>query len=272
MNSSDVYWVYNPLWHVLGNIGPNANKRRRDRAPSPAAISLIRDVLLSEKEPPTTKASAPMFFDELDTRAQPDIRPVPDDTQGFRIRLDLRYTKPPVWRRLVLPGDITLDRLHDVIQAAMGWEDCHLHRFRSDADLRSPAFITTWDVSQGDTGVWENEVRLDQIVSAVGDTIGYEYDFGDCWDHLLRVEEVLPEPPAEIELVTGRRACPPEDCGGVGGHDELAAWVESGHADSHLPPVFENAQQALEWLPDGWHPAAFDIEHARGLPDDLNNA
>lgn len=192
----------------------------------------------------------------------PTLRRKPRRVRGFRVRLDLRYAKPPVWRRLILPGDLTLDQLHAVIQGAMGWSDYHLHRFRTGADHWAPHFITEFDLEEGDEGILEDDVRLDQLVADSGDSLWYEYDFGDGWDHVLKVEEVLPDPPAEVQLVTGRRACPPEDVGGIGGYAEVAEWVESRYDDALLPEQFENATHAHDWLPVDWHPAAFDRDLA----------
>ena len=190
----------------------------------------------------------------------PTLRPVPSEVRGFRVRLDLHGAKPPVWRRLELPGDLTLPRLHDVIQAAMGWSDSHLHRFRTGSDHRSPYFVTQFDLEEGDDGVVEDDVRLDQLVAEKGDELWYEYDFGDGWDHKVAVEEVLDEPPATARCTVGRMACPPEDCGGIGGYEDLAAWVRGGYDDALLPGNFDDAADARDWLPIDWHPDDFDVE------------
>ena len=176
------------------------------------------------------------------------------------MRLDLHGAKPPVWRRLELPGDLTLPQVHEIIQAAMGWSDGHLHRFRTGRDHRSPSFVTAFDVEEGEEGVLEDDVRLDQIVTAKGDELWYEYDFGDGWDHVLRVEEVLEDRQAAVRCLGGRMACPPEDCGGIGGYEELAAWVRSGYDDALLPTSFEDAEQGRDWLPLDWHPDHFDVD------------
>ncbi len=128
------------------------------------------------------------ILERLDTSAEPELSPVPAEVPGFRLRLDLRGAKPPVWRRLELPGDLTLPRVHEVIQAAMGWTDSHLHRFRTGQDHRSAYFVTAVDLDEGEDGVLEDDVRLDQLVGAEGDAIWYEYDFGDGWDHVLKIE------------------------------------------------------------------------------------
>lgn len=200
-------------------------------------------------------------FDPFPAPEEPTLLPIPEQTRGFRLRLDLLGTTPPVWRRLELPGDLTLDRLHDVIQAAMGWTNSHLHRFRTASDRRMPYFVTAFDIDEGEEGLLEDGIRLDQIVATKGDALWYEYDFGDGWDHRLKIEAVLDDPGAPA-CTAGRLACPPEDCGGIGGYQEMATWVRGGRTDALLPDVFDTAEHALEWLPRDWDPDAFDVEEA----------
>lgn len=200
------------------------------------------------------------ILERLQRDEAPTLLPVPTEVRGFRVRLDLHGTKPPVWRRLEVPGDLSLPRLHDVIQVAMGWTDSHLHRFRTGSDHRSPFFITRFDLEEGDEGAIEDDIRLDQLVAEKGDELWYEYDFGDVWDHKLVVEEVLDNPPSTARCNAGRMACPPEDCGGIGGYEELAAWVRSGYDDGQLPGVFDDVTHARAWLPLDWHPDHFDVE------------
>lgn len=202
------------------------------------------------------------ILDRLERDAEPTLLPIPPDVRGFRVRLDLRAAKPPVWRRLELPGDLTLPQLHDVIQTAMGWFDGHLHRFRTGTDHRSPSFITQFDLDEGEEGMLEDDVRIDQLLAEKGDELCYEYDFGDGWDHRLVVEEVLDQPPSEVRCTGGRMACPPEDCGGIGGYHDLAAWVRSGYDETLLPEGFDDAAHALDWLPVDWHPDHFETDEA----------
>jgi hypothetical protein len=200
------------------------------------------------------------IFEKLTRDQAPTLLPIPPEVRGFRVRLDLRGAKPPVWRRLELPGDLSLPRLHDVIQAAMGWYNSHLHRFRTGVDRHSPYFVTHFDVEEGDDGTLEDDVRLDQLVAQKGDELWYEYDFGDGWDHRLTVEKVLEAPPSTTHCTDGRMACPPEDCGGLGGYEELAAWVRSGYDDALLPGNFDGGAHARDWLPLDWQPDHFDVE------------
>ncbi len=150
--------------------------------------------------------------------------------------------------------------MHVAIQAAMGWYDSHLHRFRMGNDHRSACFATEFDLDEGDEGIPESDVRLDQILAEKGDELWYECDFGDGWDHKLVVEAVLDEPLATVRCTAGRMACPPEDCGGIAGYEELAAWVRSGYDDTLLPQSFEDAEHGRNWLPLDWHPDHFDID------------
>ena len=202
------------------------------------------------------------ILDRLQRDEAPTLLPVPREVRGFRVRLDLHGAKPPVWRRLELPGDLTLPWLHDVVQAAMGWTDSHLHRFRTASDHRSQYFVTHVDLDEGDDGVLEDDVRLDQLVAERGDELWYEYDFGDGWDHKLVVEEVFDPPPETVRCTAGRMACPPEDCGGLGGYEEIVAWVRSGFDDDLLPAGFEDAELGRSWLPLGWHPETFEVDEA----------
>ncbi|MGE0778275.1 plasmid pRiA4b ORF-3 family protein [Mycolicibacterium sp.] len=166
----------------------------------------------------------------------PEVRAAPERVRGFRVRIDLLYAKPPIWRRLDLPGDLMLDELHVVLQAAMGWQNTHLHKFGVGADPRTRAyFVTGFDLGEGDEGVAEDRVRLDQVLFDKGDRLFYDYDFGDGWEHVLVVEDVVDDLPPSPVSVKGKMACPPEDCGGLGGYEELAAWVRDGYARRRRP-------------------------------------
>ena len=190
-----------------------------------------------------------------------DLPAPPPQPRLLTIKVTLEDTKPPVWRRLVVPGDLTLDGLHDVLQTAMGWTDSHLHRFFAGTSPDDNYFVTEYDAEEGDDGTPEAEARLDQVLREPGDCLRYEYDFGDGWDHELRLEDVADlEDDARPRCIGGRLACPPEDVGGVGGYAEVAAWVRAGRPRDDVPPSFESAESATDWLPIDWHPDAFDIE------------
>lgn len=150
------------------------------------------------------------------------------DVVTFRVRVDLTDTKPPLWRRLELASDMHLDELHDVLQVAFGWTDSHLHQFSAGANQGDPDaehYLTPFDVEEGDEGTLESEVRLDELLVDVGDRLFYAYDFGDGWQHTVRLEAVLPreEGASRAVCTAGRRPGPPEDCGGVYGYELFSA-------------------------------------------------
>lgn len=170
----------------------------------------------------------------------------------LRIKISLSgVSKPPVWRRLLVPADIRLDRFHEVIQAAMGWENYHLHVFTNGSaryGMRDP------ELDHRD----ERRTTLNRLVKGSGDRIRYAYDFGDSWEHDIAVEEVLPadEDRSYPICLTGKGACPPEDCGGVWGYEELREVL----AD----PAHEEHENMLEWLGlergSEFDPARFDVD------------
>jgi hypothetical protein len=156
----------------------------------------------------------------------------------YRVRVDLTGTRPPVWRRLELSSGLLLDEVHDVIQAAFGWTDSHLHRFGSGPSYYSKEteyYLCPFEVEEGEPGIPEEQVRLDEVLREPGETLFYGYDFGDDWQHVIRLEAVLPRSePAPLAVCTaGRRPGPPEDCGGVEGYELIVAATDPdnpGHA------------------------------------------
>jgi hypothetical protein len=171
----------------------------------------------------------------------------------------LGVTKPPVWRRLQLRADTTLDHLHEMLVAAFGWQDYHMHCFSSGPE--------EFGVPDPELGfIDERHVTLGELIGGVGDRLRYAYDFGDDWQHEIVVEELL-DPDPEIHypvLVAAKGACPPEDCGGPWGYAELK--------DILTNPSHEQHQDMLDWLglnhASEFHPAAVatdDIEEDLAL-------
>ena len=142
------------------------------------------------------------------------------------LRIELLELGHEVWRTAVVPAEITLDGLHRVVQASMGWQDRHLHQWRDDLHAWGP------EPDEGDDD--EREVRVGDVLSEEGSSLEYEYDFGDSWQHLVTAVG-RDEGAARVELLDGAGACPPEDCGGWPGYDDLVA---SGAAD---PEAFDLA-------------------------------
>ncbi|MGH2602347.1 MAG: plasmid pRiA4b ORF-3 family protein, partial [Dehalococcoidia bacterium] len=167
----------------------------------------------------------------------------------YQIKVGLRGAKPPIWRRLEVPADISLARLHAVVQIAFDWYDGHMHVF---------------ETPYGDFGVADPElghrseapVRLEQVAPGEKSKIRYTYDFGDDWEHEILVEKVLERDKAAKypRCTGGRRAAPPEDCGGIWGY----SWLVEVLAD----PAHPDHDDRLEWLglddPAEFDPAEFD--------------
>ncbi|MFD2792960.1 plasmid pRiA4b ORF-3 family protein [Promicromonospora vindobonensis] len=168
----------------------------------------------------------------------------------LQIRIDLDDAQPPIWRRLNLRADLTLDVVHQIIQDAFGWEDSHLHRFTlggSVWDRDAQLFLCPFDVAEGEEeGTPEEQVRLDQVLNDPGDVLRYVYDYGDDWQLRLRLEKVLPAEPGTppAVCVDGRRAAPPEDSRFEYMNDGLAALVED---PDRFEPAEVNEQLGRPW-------------------------
>lgn len=163
---------------------------------------------------------------------RPELRRPPRGEPAiYRVRVDLDHARPPIWRRLDLRSDLTLDVLHRVLQAAFSWLDYHLHRFALGGGpfgRDSQVFLCPYDADNpefdDDDGPRATLVRLDETLQNPGDQLHYLYDYGDNWELTLQLEQVmtaLDDSPTAL-LVDGERAAPPEDCGGLTDAEQLA--------------------------------------------------
>lgn len=152
------------------------------------------------------------------------------ESRCILLKVALDDVRPPIWRRLAVPGSITLDLLHDALNLAMGWEDYHLHEF----DFGGRRF--TEDPEELDEGEDERGVRIDSLIDRAGAKFAYRYDFGDGWRHTVKVEQIDPVPDGHAVRMTclgGRRRCPPEDVGGVHGYQEYLAAIGDRRHPEH---------------------------------------
>jgi len=159
---------------------------------------------------------------------------------------------PAIWRRLLAPGDLTLAQLHDVLQSAMGWEDCHMHEF--SAGHRHFGKPNPDDRLMGMPAEDERTVRLSSVLRRIGARAVYTYDMGDSWEHGIVLEKCLPADPGTAYPVCtgGERACPPEDCGGIPGFYDLL--------DALGDPTHEQHEELRDWVSDDYDPDVFSIE------------
>ncbi len=184
-----------------------------------------------------------------------------DSPVVMRVRLDLKGAKPPIWRRIDMRSDLTLDNVHQVIQASFEWMDYHLYRFSIGGDpfdWKSECFVGPGDDEDSmERIVTSDEVRVDETLAKPGDVLHYVYDYGDCWDIRILLEEILPLAAGapEATCVDGRRAAPPENCGGIRSGEDLAeilpdpAQFDVDEVNDNLSE-FSSGEAGLELRPD----------------------
>lgn len=196
-------------------------------------------------------------FPDQRTTSDPAPRPTKDGSV-FQLKITLHDTRPPIWRRVLVDGSATLDQVHEIIQAAFGWWNYHLHEFEVG---RTRYGVPDPDEDWGEPPRDERRTRLDAI-AAEGSSFRYTYDFGDGWDHRIVVEKVLPSDTATAvpACTDGRRACPPEDCGGTWGYRELLEILAN--------PTHPEHNERREWLDRSFDPEAFDPSE---FEDNLRN-
>jgi hypothetical protein len=181
---------------------------------------------------------------------------MPPKKQVYQFKVTLKDVKPPIWRRIQVPSTYSFWDLHVAIQDAMGWLDCHLHEFLvRDVNGQLLSFGIPDDEFESDTlPGWKH--KISKYLSLARPTFEYVYDFGDDWRHKVELEAVLPveQEAAYPRCIKGKRACPPEDCGGAWGYLELLqvltdpshkgyremkAWVESLKEEIFDPEAFD---------------------------------
>ncbi len=195
--------------------------------------------------------------------------------QVYQVKVTLKGSKPPIWRRAQVPSDIRLDELHDILQTVMGWHGYHLHDFvhqgREYGDPETDDFIPAPSLSDpfldllgrhlfehqpaGD----ERRVRLNQLLRTPDDKLRYRYDFGDDWQHDVLLEKVLlPEIDVEYPVcIKGRRRCPPEDVGGI--------WSYGPFLEAIKDPKTREDRERLEWVGGSFDPETFDVNAVNAL-------
>ncbi len=170
----------------------------------------------------------------------------------YQLKVTLRGSKPAIWRRLLVPGNLNLERLHRVIQDAMGWDDSHLHSFDVGGVEYGAADSEGW----GREIASEKQHTLEHLLGEK-DKFEYVYDFGDNWVHQIVVEKVMADGLPAPRCIAGARACPPEDCGGISGYAELVAALLDEKHPRH--------EELTERVQEDWSPERFDLESADKL-------
>ena len=170
----------------------------------------------------------------------------------YQLHIVLKRSEPKIWRRILVPSDVLLPDLHKIIQTTMGWTNSHLHQFIKNE-------IYYQEYMEDDNDFWDDRKDVDYkdkktsgLLVMEKDKVIYEYDFGDGWEHDIKLEKILPydektEYPVCLE---GKMNCPPEDCGGMGGYYQMLEILKD--------PKDEEYESYIEWLGGPFDPEYFD--------------
>ncbi|MDI6774695.1 MAG: plasmid pRiA4b ORF-3 family protein [Verrucomicrobiota bacterium] len=178
----------------------------------------------------------------------------PDIDRICQIRVVLKDSDPPIWRRVLAPAAYTLGDLHSIIQAVMPWTDSHMHEFLvGDVHYGAPDREFEADVQE------EEDISLAEAFRGRQTCIEYAYDFGDGWDHFVELEAIVQRDPAQEypRCVGGENACPPENSGSMDGYYDKLRILADPKGPQH--PFIK------DWMPLGFDPTAFSVEKANIL-------
>jgi hypothetical protein len=172
----------------------------------------------------------------------------------YQFKISLNDIVPLIWRRIQVPENYSFWDLHVAIQDSMGWLDCHLHGF----DILNPHtnqlnYIGIPDDEWGDNKTMPGwEIKIRDYFTEKSNVASYTYDFGDNWEHTVRLEKVLPKEAGVKypKCIDGARACPPEDCGSVPGYEHLVKLMKKRKGEEY--------EDMLEWLGEVYDPEAFN--------------
>lgn len=171
----------------------------------------------------------------------------------YQFKLTLAGSKPPIWRRIQIPENYSFWQLHFAIQDSMGWEDYHLHQFTMSNSRTGLRIGESAELDDSDM-VNERKTKISKYFSTSNNKAMYEYDFGDGWEHQILLEKII-QADNEVEYpicLAGKRACPPEDCGGIWGYMDLLEIINN--------PNHPDYEERMEWLGDEFDPEDFKPE------------
>ena len=174
------------------------------------------------------------------------------EMQIAQLKITLKDLNPPVWRRVQVSSAMSLENLHWVVQLAMGWDNSHMHHFKVGKIYYGTSYPDDFDGTTETKD--ERKITVGEVLSKPKAKIGYEYDFGDSWEHEVLLEKFLPpEQGVKYPLcLDGKNACPPEDCGGVWGYANLLDVIKDSEHPEH--------EEMLEWLGEEFDPEAFSVD------------
>jgi hypothetical protein len=174
---------------------------------------------------------------------------------GMQFKITLRDIKPPIWRRIIVPEIYSFWDLHVAIQDSFGWLDCHLHAFELKDTARTQIGIP--DPDGGDLTEMKPgwKIKLKKHFTKEGIKLKYLYDFGDGWEHDVEFEGIVDKETWAPVCVEGKRACPPEDCGGIGGYEDFCRIMKAKKGNEY--------REMKEWYGEDYDPEKFDADKVK---------
>ncbi len=170
--------------------------------------------------------------------------------KGMLFKITLLHIKPPIWRRIIVPENYSFWDFHVAIQDAFGWLDCHLHSFDIGKDFSFQIGLPDpdgYDFRETRAGY---EIKIKKYIDKIGNKIRYIYDFGDDWEHEIKFEKFIAGNINEPLCIDGKRACPPEDCGGIPGYEDFCKIMAIKKGKEY--------KQLKEWYGEDYDPEYFD--------------
>jgi hypothetical protein len=167
----------------------------------------------------------------------------------YQTQVSLRDVRPAIWRRILLRSDVSLARLHKILQALMGWYDYHLYQFQIRGKTHGPPREDDDDYGKRESV----RIEVSTVFANGPDTILYEYDFGDGWEVDIQVEDMLPPAKQKWDAVCvdGARHGPPEDCGGPHRYQSMVAALKKGTGKEY--------EEYIEWIGKRFDPGYFGV-------------
>jgi hypothetical protein len=236
--------VTNLTWECIDEISDEMEEAGNTASWGPA--KLVMSALQEKGIDLTDQKAVNEFITQVNANGGIDtLQPSTRASSVYRLKVTIKGIRPPIWRRIEISSAETLATLHRTIQIAFGWMDSHLHEFTiAGSRYGDPGMI--------DGSIDECDVTIGDVAES-GDTFSYTYDFGDDWEHSIKVEKVTESVGAAVKpkCIGGKRACPPEDCGGPWGYGELL--------DILADPNHAEYEERLEWLGESFDPEAFVV-------------
>jgi Plasmid pRiA4b ORF-3-like protein len=163
-----------------------------------------------------------------------------------QLKITINGITPPIWRRLLVSENITLYKLHHIIQVSFGWSNYHLYYFGEETSKIGDPLL--WDDKETTP---DTLVKIRDVLVPENPKLSYSYDIGDNWAHTIELEQVYPQMKTQRTCIGGERRCPPEDCGGIPGYENILKTLER--------PGTEEYDELIVWLDGKTDPEFIDI-------------